>query len=530
MGRFQRQSFVVSTAIFIGLIFSFQNCAPAKLSGDPGGSTSSGSVYGTSTVGSKVDLNKLMAAALESSTNIVYPSNSILRESYYSVGNPIIENIVARSNDFDRIEWIQGSSSTVLSNNANFSPRSFSNDLLGMVLIFGYRGSVPFFLGQMRFANRGSTTLNVNSVGAVIVNQKALSGDAINESFLVDVDAPSVEVKSIQYTLQPSGQILRDQRALLINKKRTESISVSIAVTDSMNQTFVRQMSFPATATAPAVTPTPAPAPVATPTTVTTPGATPTPAPTPAPVALPDLAITSISWSPASIVERTPVRFAVIVKNFGSAPTPSGVTLGVGFFVDNQPANWSGSFTSSLAPGASVTLVSDGGANNGLWLAQAGNHTITAHVDDVNRIAESNESNNFFNGVMSVGPAPIVHLRSRVNNLSYIDASSSASGTPMQVWTAFASPNQDFQYTANSELRVHGKCLAASAAASGSVIVLADCNGSAIQKFDYNAATGELKNSNGLCVDLPNSVTTNGTRVNLFTCNAGVNQKWDMVP
>jgi len=111
--------------------------------------------------------------------------------------------------------------------------------------------------------------------------------------------------------------------------------------------------------------------------------------------ALPDVVVTSITWSPASPAVGSNVVFSARVLNQGSGPTPAGITLGVGFIVNGTQVSWSGSYSSALSPGASVTLTANGGpAGVNYWTATPGNHTIIANVDDVNRFPESNEGNN----------------------------------------------------------------------------------------------------------------------------------------
>ncbi len=42
---------------------------------------------------------------------------------------------------------------------------------------------------------------------------------------------------------------------------------------------------------------------------------------------------------------------------------------------------------------------------------------------------------------------------------------------------------------------------------------------------------GSLKNTNsGLCLDDPNSSTTEGTRLQIYTCNGTAAQKWTLPP
>jgi len=119
---------------------------------------------------------------------------------------------------------------------------------------------------------------------------------------------------------------------------------------------------------------------------------------------LPDLIVTGISWSPSSPVAGNAVTFSATIKNQGTAATPSGVIHGVEFRVDGVQVNWSDNNTASLAAGASETLTANGGpTGSSTWTATSGTHTILATVDDVNRIAESNESNNTLTASMTVG-------------------------------------------------------------------------------------------------------------------------------
>ncbi|EEF58580.1 malectin domain-containing carbohydrate-binding protein [Pedosphaera parvula] len=118
---------------------------------------------------------------------------------------------------------------------------------------------------------------------------------------------------------------------------------------------------------------------------------------------LPDVVITALSWTPNPALGGNNVTFKATVKNQGSAATPAGVVLGVGFNVDDAGATFSGSFSSALAPGSSVVLTANGGGSpSGTWPATPGIHTLTGNVDDINRFPESNENNNIFSTNMAV--------------------------------------------------------------------------------------------------------------------------------
>jgi len=116
---------------------------------------------------------------------------------------------------------------------------------------------------------------------------------------------------------------------------------------------------------------------------------------------LPDVVIGSITVSPSSPSPGQDVTFSSVVRNIGSGATPSGVQIGVAYFVDGNYTTW-GTVMGPLAPGGSVTVVTTGGP----WTAAEGNHTVTAVADDVNRFEESDESNNSGATSFTVAAAP----------------------------------------------------------------------------------------------------------------------------
>jgi hypothetical protein len=105
---------------------------------------------------------------------------------------------------------------------------------------------------------------------------------------------------------------------------------------------------------------------------------------------LPDVIVTALSYASGS--------FTATVKNQGSTATPSGVPIGVGYFVDGVYKTW-GSVLGPLAAGATVTI----GTRGSSYSIPAGTHTIMAYADDVNRFAESSETNNQLSQTPSVG-------------------------------------------------------------------------------------------------------------------------------
>jgi hypothetical protein len=117
-----------------------------------------------------------------------------------------------------------------------------------------------------------------------------------------------------------------------------------------------------------------------------------------------DLVVTNVTMSPANPAPGQAVSFSATISNFGANTKPAGAINGVGFFVDGTKVNWSDSNTGALAPGQSLTLTANSGAGGvATWAATAGAHTLQAFVDDVNRIAEGDETNNKLSAPFSVG-------------------------------------------------------------------------------------------------------------------------------
>ncbi len=156
--------------------------------------------------------------------------------------------------------------------------------------------------------------------------------------------------------------------------------------------------------------------------------------------ALPDVVITSLSWTPATLGAGTNVVFKATIKNQGGAATPSGVTLGVGFTIDGGGVvTWSSGYSSAVAAGSSVTLTADGGPSGiNFWQATAGAHQLIGNVDDINRFGEGNENNNIFAVPLSVPVASAVLLTPTIstNNVGLS-------------WLAYPGKNYRVQYTSD---------------------------------------------------------------------------------
>ena len=117
-----------------------------------------------------------------------------------------------------------------------------------------------------------------------------------------------------------------------------------------------------------------------------------------------DLVVTNVTMSPANPAPGQAVSFSATISNFGKNTKPAGAINGVGFLVDGTKVNWADANTAALAPGQSLTLTANAGPGGvSTWAATAGAHTLQAFADDVNRIAEGDETNNKLSTPFSVG-------------------------------------------------------------------------------------------------------------------------------
>ncbi|WP_413289916.1 choice-of-anchor D domain-containing protein [Bdellovibrio sp. HCB337] len=308
----------------------FQNCGPAKLSG----SISESSKYNAdlASIGNQVDLEELLASPQEPSSNVLFPAPGVNHVYDYTQGSPIIENITLLQNDFTKIEWIQASSATVVSVGETFNTDHFLPANLDLYYVFGYRGDEATLIAQFTMINAGSTPLGIRSLGAVRVSQTLIAADTNSEYILLEVEAPDVDVASIQFINRSTGVVTSNRRALLIGKKLSESVSIDVAMSDmandSLNQTIflpakVVSTPTPTPVSTPSPTPrptaTPTPTPIPTPTPTPRPTATPTPVPTPTPTPRPTATPTP---TPVSTPTPTPTPRPTVTPTPTPTPTP----------------------------------------------------------------------------------------------------------------------------------------------------------------------------------------------------------------
>jgi hypothetical protein len=231
---------------------------------------------------------------------------------------------------------------------------------------------------------------------------------------------------------------------------------------------------------------------------------------------LPDLVVTAVSWTPPNQYNGSHAVFSARVMNRGSAATPGGTILGVGFNVDGTgTAAWESSYSASLGPNASLTLTADGGpAGVNYWTATPGAHTVVATIDDVNRIAESIEDNNALSVPFSVfasgytlnsgGPAvgafaADANFAGTANTFSLtntVDTTGAANPAPMAVyqserWGEFSYVLGNLTPGSNYTVRLHFAEISPSVVNPGDRLFNVSLNGiQVLSSFDVLAAAG----------------------------------------
>jgi subtilase family serine protease len=109
---------------------------------------------------------------------------------------------------------------------------------------------------------------------------------------------------------------------------------------------------------------------------------------------MPDLAVETITWSPADIRAGTEITYDIIIKNLGTLN--AGPTR-VAYYVDGAVAGYSD--IGQLDAGAAVTV-------RFIWSATAGLHTIDIVADSANKVFELDEANN--TKTVSVPPPDLI--------------------------------------------------------------------------------------------------------------------------
>jgi alpha-galactosidase len=130
-----------------------------------------------------------------------------------------------------------------------------------------------------------------------------------------------------------------------------------------------------------------------------------------------------------------------------------------------------------------------------------------------------------------LAPAPVPFSLRSESAGRCVDAPKGAStnGTQPALWDCNGAAQQLFTRSGTT-LQLLGNCLETPVnAAAGAKVQLWYCNGGANQQWTLNS-NGTISNAqNGLCLDVNNNGTANGTAVIVWTCHGNANQRWTRV-
>ncbi|WP_093862903.1 LamG-like jellyroll fold domain-containing protein [Streptomyces sp. TLI_053] len=128
--------------------------------------------------------------------------------------------------------------------------------------------------------------------------------------------------------------------------------------------------------------------------------------------------------------------------------------------------------------------------------------------------------------------ATTISVRSALDSGKCLD--NIGGGMDIGIWNCWNGPNQQFKFnTDNHALIIQGKCVTVQdeATRNGAPVVLADCdNLKGGQKWLRRADNSLYNPNSGRCLELPDWVTENGTRLGIWDCHAGANQRWYLNP
>ncbi|MFC5219716.1 ricin-type beta-trefoil lectin domain protein [Streptomyces coerulescens] len=109
-----------------------------------------------------------------------------------------------------------------------------------------------------------------------------------------------------------------------------------------------------------------------------------------------------------------------------------------------------------------------------------------------------------------------------------VTAHDGTDGSPLRLWSCGGDAWQKWVFRPDGSVRSMGLCmdLANATTANGSGIQLARCNGGWAQQFHLTGADDLVNRATGKCVDVTGAATGNGARLQLWDCAGTSNQKW----
>jgi Ricin-type beta-trefoil lectin domain len=99
---------------------------------------------------------------------------------------------------------------------------------------------------------------------------------------------------------------------------------------------------------------------------------------------------------------------------------------------------------------------------------------------------------------------------------------------PLTTWDCVpTATNEQFHFTGTSWRAMGSKCIAAQSTMAGSKVVLAACDGSAKQRWDFFEGNNRIRlNATNFCVNVPNGSNALATEVVLATCSTASSQSF----
>ena len=165
-----------------------------------------------------------------------------------------------------------------------------------------------------------------------------------------------------------------------------------------------------------------------------------------------DLYVTNVGFDNETINPGDHVVFKATVVNAGDKDIPAGTVIGAQFQINGNTSviTWSDTYSGGLKSHASVVLTANGGTNGAnYWTAQNGTFTITAWVDDVNRISgEVNESNNKTNLSLTI---PYVRTITKHTVPQCTEASAFEGVSPNKCLVVFSGEDHISEYRADNQ-------------------------------------------------------------------------------
>jgi hypothetical protein len=102
-------------------------------------------------------------------------------------------------------------------------------------------------------------------------------------------------------------------------------------------------------------------------------------------------------------------------------------------------------------------------------------------------------------------------------------------GQPVQIWDCLGYWNQRWTFDSDGKIVNDGhKCLTASGPGNGASVFITGCSDTLAQKWEYRP-NGSILGLGGRCLDAPAFAKANGTLLQLWDCNGGANQQWNVI-